>query len=232
MIRATVVCPHPPLLFRELGGHVDAAQQLRAACREALADALRPAPGLVVVLGGDAVTASWDPATSPRPEGFGRHGRPGAGLPLSLGVGRRLLDDAGWTGPVRLHSIAWDAGTGPVTALGAELAAVDGDVVLLVLADGSARRGDKAPGYVDARAFEYDEQTVHALATGDPAGLLGQDAVLADQLMAGGRAALQVMAAAVRAQGSAPRAGIRYQHDPFGVMYVVAVWAMDPVSAG
>ena len=40
-----------------------------------------------------------------------------------------------------------------------ELADEPGRVLVLVMADGSARRGEKAPGYLDERAFAYDRET-------------------------------------------------------------------------
>ena len=227
MIRAVAVCPQPPLLFRELAGTHDAAAALRAACHRAVADVLAASPDAVVVVGGAEASASWDAALDPGPGVFG--GPPGTArgrLPLSLGIGRRLLAEAGWAGPVELRGVAWDASQAEVEALGEELAARDGDPVLLVLGEGSARRGDKAPGYVDERAFGFDSETGRALAEGDPAGLLGQDAGLAGELMAGGRAALQVMAAAVRAQGGTPQATVGYSDDPFGVMYFVTTWRL------
>jgi hypothetical protein len=39
-----VVCPHPPLLFRELGGLADPVAELRAAARASLRAALDPPP--------------------------------------------------------------------------------------------------------------------------------------------------------------------------------------------
>ncbi|HEU5043626.1 MAG TPA: hypothetical protein VFT75_05785 [Nocardioidaceae bacterium] len=227
MIRAAAVCPQPPLLFRELAGSQDAAEELRAACHRAVSQVLTATPDVVVVIGGDERTAVWDVALAPAPGGFG--GPAGGrrdGLPLSLGVGRRLLEEAGWTGPVELRAVAWDADSAEVVRLGAGLAAHEDDVVLLVLGEGSARRGDKAPGYVDDRAFGYDAETRRALADGHPEGLLRQDPRLAHELMAGGRAAFQVMAAAVRAQGASPRAEVHYSDDPFGVMYAVATWLL------
>lgn len=227
MIRAVAVCPQPPLLFRELAGTHDAAAAVRTACHRAVADVLEVSADAVVVVGGAEASASWDASLEPGPGPFG--GPPGTArgrLPLSLGVGRRLLAEAGWGGPVELRGVAWDASRAEVEARGEELAATDGDAVLLVLGEGSARRGDKAPGYVDERAFGFDAETGRALAEGDPAGLLRQDAGLAGELMAGGRAALQVMAAAVRAQGGTPQAKMSYSDDPFGVMYFVATWRL------
>ena len=227
MIRAVAVCPQPPLLFRELAGTQDAAEDLRTACRRAVSQVLTPTPDAVTVIGGDERTAVWDAALAPAPGDFGGPEGGGLdGLPLSLGVGRRLLEEAGWAGPFELRGVAWDASREEVEELGEELVSREDDVVLLVLGEGSARRGDKAPGYVDDRAFDYDAETGRALAEGDPAALLVQDARLAHDLMAGGRAAFQVMAAAVRAQGTPPRAAVGYSDDPFGVMYVVATWRM------
>ena len=227
MIRAVAVCPQPPLLFRELAGTQDAAEELRAACHRAVSQVLTAAPDVVVVIGGDGRTAAWDATLGPAPGGFGGPaGGRRAGLPLSLGVGRRLLEEAGWAGTVELRGVAWDASLEDAEALGEEQASREDDVVLLVLGEGSARRGDKAPGYVDDRAFGYDAETGRALAEGDPAALLAQDAWLADELMAGGRAAFQVMAAAVRAQGGTPQATVGYSDDPFGVMYFVVTWRL------
>lgn len=225
MIRAVAVCPQPPLLFRELAGTQDAAEELRATCHRAVSQVLTSAPDVVVVIGGAERTAAWDATLGPAPGGFGGPGRR-VGLPLSLGVGRRLLEETGWAGAVELRGVAWDAPREDVEALGEEQASREDDVVLLVLGEGSARRGDKAPGYVDDRAFGYDAETGRALAEGDPAALLAQDAWLADELMAGGRAAFQVMAAAVRAQGGTPQATVGYSDDPFGVMYFVVTWRM------
>jgi len=227
VIRAAAVCPHPPLLFRELAGIQDAAQNLREACLNAVREVLTPAPDVVVAVGGDVASASWDPLLEPRPGGFGRAaGTSRGGLPLSLGVGRRLLADAGWTGPVELRAVAWDTSEAEVAGVAAELATRADDLVLLVLGEGSARRGDKAPGYVDDRAFGFDAETGRALGEGDPAGLLRQDARLADELMVAGRASFWVMAAAVQAQGRPVKANLGYSDDPFGVMYFVATWRM------
>jgi hypothetical protein len=226
VIRAAAVCPHPPLLFRELAGRDDAAGELRGACLTALRELLTPQPGLVVVVGGDDASRVWEPALTPRSDRFRSSGQHTGDeeLPLSLGVGRRLLEEAGWRGPVQLRGVAWDASADEVERQGGELAVLAGDTVLLVLGDGSARRGDKAPGYVDQRAFAFDEDTVQALRNGDAGALLRQDANLAAELMASGRAAFGVLAAAALAQGAAPRAAIHFQEDPFGVMYVVATW--------
>lgn len=234
MIVAAAVSPHPPLLFRELTGRRDVAASLRDASLAAVRGATAPDVGRVVVLGGAARSGAWDPALPADVRGFGTTGpRPPDGtphLPLSLGVGTRLLGDAGWDGPRDLLSVAWDASPAEIAQTGTDLASSGEPTALLVLGDGSARRGDKAPGYLDERAFAFDEALAQALAAGDPHALLALDRGLAAELMADGLTAFQVLAAAVRAQETAVDAQVLYQDDPFGVMYLVALWRLLPAG--
>lgn len=226
VIAAVAVVPHPPLLFRELTGRVDVAADLRAVCLAALASVTGAGPDVVVVVGGGEQTRRWDPSLGEAVRRFGTTGpRPAApGLPLSLGVATRLLHGAGWRGAVELHAIAWDASGEEVSALAGRLAARRDRVGLVALGDGSTRRGVEAPGYLDERALGFDAATGRALAEGDTATLMHRDADLAGELMAGCRASFAVMATAVHAEGSAPRAKVLYQDDPWGVMYHVATW--------
>lgn len=227
MIAAAAVCPHPPLLFRELTGEQDVAADLRAACRAAITSAIAVEPDVVVVVGGDRRTASWDPDLAPEVRGFGttdpRPVRPG--LPLSLGVASRLLVETGWHGPVRMHAVAWDAGHQEVEALAAEVASAGERVAALVMGEGSARRGEKAPGYIDERAFGFDEATGRALDSGDLTALAAMDPRVADELMVTGRAPFGVLAAAV--PGAPAHTKVLYQDDPWGVMYFVASWSFS-----
>ncbi len=228
MIVAAVVCPHPPLLIRELTGQQDVAAELRAACLTALSTAIGAGVDAVVVVGGSETTGPWDPALQPEVRRFGTTGPTEvAGLPLSLGVGRRLLDEVGWTGQVEMHSIAWGATAEEVAELAGSIAGRDERLALLVLGDGSTRRGDKAPGYLDERAFGFDEETCQALAEGDAVALRDMDPVLAEELMVLGRAAFGVLGSVVPLEGASPRASVFYRADPFGVMYVVALWQTD-----
>ncbi len=225
MIVTAVVCPHPPLLLRELCGLEDTVPELRAACHEAVGGLVTQELDAVVVVGGGATTEAWDPSL---PIGVRRFGTTAApepvGLPQSLGVGRRLLDEGGWTGPVEMHTVARDAGPSEATALADRVAGVPGRVGLLVLADGSARRGLRAPGHLDERAFAFDDETARALGEGDAQALTEVDAELAGELLAGGRAALAVLGEVALAQRSFPRAELLHREDPHGVSYVVAVW--------
>lgn len=127
---------------------------------------------------------------------------------LAAGVARALLAEAGYAGDI----VAID---------------VDGmrsERHVLVLANGSARRGEKAPGYLDERSFAFDHAIENALRDGDPAALASVDAELGQALMAAG-------IPAVRSLGSLADCRIvstmHYADDPFGVRYWVTTWEYE-----
>jgi hypothetical protein len=220
---SAAICPHPPLLLPGLTGAADVGAALRALCEAAVQEALEAAPDRVVIVGGAETTAAWDPATplDGSPYGGPDVGRPagsGPRLPLSLLVGRTVLD---WTGDLALQAVSTDASPHDCAALGAELVA-EKRTTLLVMGDGSARRDPKAPGYVDERALAYDADVTGALSRADAAALSALDPQLAADLLVAGRSAWQVLAGAL---GGRPAAGrLLHVDDPFGVLYVVATW--------
>jgi hypothetical protein len=219
MLTAAVVCPGPPLLVPELSG-VDAnAAELRAAADAAVQALLATAPDVVAVVGPAERTQSW-PVTARTDLGaFGRSGTGGA-APVSLGLGAWLLDRTGFTG----DRLMWSVGSDWALAAAA-LAATAERWALLVIADGSARRTVKAPGYIDDRAGPYDERVRVAVSTGDLAALRRLDPDLARQLMAPGWPALQVLAEL--ADNRRPHATVHYCDAPFGVGYLVASLLFD-----
>jgi hypothetical protein len=95
---------------------------------------------------------------------------------------------------------------------------------VLVMANGSARRGEHAPGYVDDRAFGFDEALVKAIADGDAQALAGTDAALGEELMAAGTRALKAVGSAAL---EVREATVHYADDPFGVQYWVATWELE-----
>lgn len=102
---------------------------------------------------------------------------------------------------------------------------------LVVVADGSARRGEKAPGYLDERAAGLDAELVAGLRSADPERLLALDADLCAELLVHGRAPLQVAAAAMARSGPMRCADLSWE-DPFGVLYVTALLeAVPPAEA-
>jgi len=105
-----------------------------------------------------------------------------------------------------------------------DLAAASVRVGLLVMGDGSACRGLRAPGYDDPRAEPFDGAVAGALARADAPALLSLDPALATQLRAAGRAPWQVLAGAAQATGGQWRGAVTYQAAPYGVAYLVAFW--------
>jgi hypothetical protein len=227
VLTAAALCPAPPLLARELTGADPVVPELRQACREAV-DALAQAdPDVIVVVGAGEQTRAWDAARARLD--LSRHA-PGLGprsaavemlpLPLPLGLGGRLLDEAGYHGRRELQEVGADEPASACVALGESLAQRARRAALLVMADGSARRSLKAPGYLDERSAAFDAEVGRAIRDGDLQALLALDAALAMELMATGRPAWQVLAGA--ADGGRPASVIRYDDDPFGVAYLVA----------
>jgi len=216
---AAAVCPHPPLLVPQVAaGAAGELDELRAACESAA----RPlsAADTVLVIGADTRTHKYSPpfGGSLAPWGVDRPiGEPGGEkLPLSLLIGAWLRPDA--TGFV---SVAADATAAECAALGQSLAA-DGNVGLLVMGDGSARRTEKAPGYLDPRAEPFDRAVTTALAKADVDALLALDPILAADLLVAGRAPWQVLAGAARNAGLAGE--VLFDAAPYGVAYIVASW--------
>jgi hypothetical protein len=191
-VKAVVFVPSAPLLLFG-GGPPD----LRAALDEAL-DSLT---GEVVVLG-SAPTPGWVEGTVDRTP-YGAPGAPAADpLPLALAVGRTLLG-------ARPHRL-WGVPSADLP---------DADSVLVV-ADGTAKRSEKAPGHLDARAEAFDDAVARALEQADQQALSRLDPVLAAELWVQGLPAWQ---AAARLSG-AWVGRLTYAQAPFGVGYTVAVW--------
>jgi hypothetical protein len=211
------------LLARELTGADPVAPDLRRACLDATAALLADGIDLIAVVGAGPETRQWpsDGRLDVAAYGPGLAAQSvGPPVPLSLGLGGRLLDQAGYTGRRLLHSVSETEPAPACAALGARLAGSAGRVALLVMADGTARRGLKAPGYLDERSVPFDTAVEKAVRAGDLAALLALDAELARELMATGRPSWQVLAGAMN--GHRPTTEVRYCDDPFGVAYLVA----------
>jgi len=151
-------------------------------------------------------------------------------LPLSLAVAAHLL--AGLDRPpARLSAatVPTSLGPGAAAAIGRALTAAarnrsagGGPVGLVVMADLSACRTERAPGAFRAEAAEFDASVAEALRTGKPARLLDLDPALAADLLVAGRVPLQVLAGAVESEG-AVGGRVLYEDAPYGVGYLVAL---------
>lgn len=212
---AAAVCPHPPLLVPEVAsGAAPELDTARAACANAVAELLAAGPDRLVVVG-----------AGPAPSGV-EVGRPD--VPLSLAIGEWLLADHKDQAH-QLHQVATDAPPEECAAQGRALAATPERVALLVMGDGSACRGPKAPGYDDPRAEGFDRAVADALAGADIAALLAVDPDLARELRCAGRAPWQVLAGALpaSANGQRWRGEVQYDEAPYGVAYFVAIMRLS-----
>lgn len=127
------------------------------------------------------------------------------------------------------------AGADSVAVLGSEGIAASllhqtgyrGDLVngpadlVVVSADGSATRTEKAPGFFDERAAEFDKVIETALSAGDAQALAKIDPELADELWCRGVQAFHRMAALMPHPTSS---AVTYADCPYGVAYWVATW--------
>ena len=217
MITDVVVVPAAPLLLPEYQGRAPAAPGLLESCVVAVRDAVATAAHVVVVHATDREPRSTRPA-------------------VGLRVADHLLASTHLGFEVEHVAVPWDASTEDCDALGRDVARASTatpPTTMLVVADGSARRTEKAPGHLDPRSHEVDDAIVAALrgeAGGGLDGLLDLDADLCADLLVAGRAPLQVLAAAAGAravEGGATAYGAFEVvscevSDPFGVLYVVA----------
>jgi hypothetical protein len=135
-------------------------------------------------------------------------------LPPALTLGTWLLDGAG---PAEGLAVAPDAHP---AAVATGLAGGD-RLGLLVMGDGSARRSERAPGYVDARAAGFDAAVAAALGAGDAAGLRALDPALGAELLAAGVPAWRVAGHTADPEVDAE---LLYDEAPYGVGYFVATW--------
>lgn len=200
MITAVAVVPSAPVLLAENLGRVDPVPELRrdavAAVRRVGASAER-----VVLL----TAADRDPLHTR--SSLGRR----VGVELVGGAGARCHD---------MVEVPWDATVSDCRSLGSALAEGD-STTLVVVADGSAARGEKAPGHLDERSFALDEAVIGGLRDPDPERLLALDPSVCADVLLHGRAPLQVAAAALQSSGGDWATDVRAE-DPFGVLYVIA----------
>lgn len=232
MLVAAAVCPHPPLLVPQIAaGAAAETEELRQACLSAVGHLHDASADQLVVVGNGPIPGAADPTATGSLAGYGvpvevaLGPRPGTGppiLPLSVTVGVWLLRQVGHTGLLHARVVRDQATPKECADLGARIAAFPGRTALLVMGDGSARREERSPGYVDGRAVPFDDEVAAALARGDPARLAALDPALATELAAAGRAPWQVLAGAA---GQPWRADLLYSGAPYGVGYFVATWS-------
>jgi aromatic ring-opening dioxygenase LigB subunit len=209
MLVGAAVCPHPPIVVPEVASaaapELDA---LRDACHTAISRLRNVNPSLIAVVGSEQPHGSAGTLAA-----YGLPIRVGIGpptLPLPHTIGCWLLDRFGWTGDRAFVGPAAD-----------EIGEAADRVALLVMGDASARRSERAPGYLDERAASYDASVAAALAAG-PEAVAQLDGDLAADLLVAGWPAWQLLARVAR--GSSWHAEVLYDDAPYGVGYIVASW--------
>ncbi len=125
--------------------------------------------------------------------------------PQGQRVAEHLLVEAGFAGWVSTDG-------GPADGGGA---------AYLVVANGSARRSEKAPGHLDERSFAFDEALGKALTLPDPVALSELDVALGAELLAGGLDGLRRLGDVLTDRHTAT---VDHDDDPFGVQYWVMRW--------
>jgi hypothetical protein len=201
-VRAAVV-PLTPLLVRSESGLADPVADLRDEAVAAVRELAQGVSRLTVLCPVDIVGAPaeyWWPS-----------GRAGSGA-LSEQVARHLVDLAGVE--VDLDVV-----------LVSEVGSVPAGQALLVLGDGTACRSQAAPGFIDERAFPFDDLIADALEGGDGDALARLDQDLAAELLVTGRHTFAMLGAAKLSTRSTVEAELRYRDDPFGMTYFVAIWS-------
>jgi hypothetical protein len=148
------------------------------------------------------------------------------GLPTPIMVARYLASRDLKANPG--HGDVWASARWITTSgddasvLGAQLAGAGNLVALILLADGAACHGPKAPRAQDARAQEYDDGVCAALASGQPGRLARLDADLGGELGASGPRVWPVLVAAA-ADGEMV-GDVLWAGAPYGVGWAVASW--------
>jgi len=246
MLIAGAVCPHPPLLIPAALGSAasDPPAELRKvadAAGLAVSGLAGARPDLIVVVGGGAAEREYGADASGGLHAFGVGVTVGPGepvLPLSLTVGRWLLERAGTlargedvnppgagAGPgiaVVFQEVARNAAAGECLKLGRILADRAPRVALLAMGDACARPAREDPDVPDPAAQDYDEEVAEALAAADARWLARLDPARDDELVVAGRAAWQVLAGAAR--GARMQGRLLSMSAPYGVTYLVASW--------
>ncbi|MGZ4629726.1 hypothetical protein [Oryzihumus sp.] len=240
MVVTVAVLPWPPAFVPELMGRAASElEPLRHAADSALRGLvaeLRQHPDGQVVVVAPGEPGEHEAAGEVSFSGFGRDARvpalPGAAgavdpeLPTSMMVARYLTHRVSadepdiaklWAGARWLTVDAAGA-----ARLATELAGTDQPTAVVLLVDGAASHGPKAPRAEDSRAGAFDDAIAEALERGDRNALSAVDLDLAGQVGADGAYLWPVMAGATA--GGVWLGDVLFRGEPYGVGWTVALW--------
>ena len=196
MIETVLVLPSPRALMPWLS-ETDPVPELRAACTAALDKLLAANPDRLVVV-------------APPVSELNR--TRGVTEPIGHRVAQHLLGEHAFEAQVAL----------PYEA--ASLVEHEGprSTAVIVMADGSACRGEKAPGHLHPDAIAFDDAIERALRAGEVDALAAIDPAEAHELWCEGAAGFHVLAEIARGRGIAT--DMSYADAPYGVAWWVARW--------
>lgn len=226
---AVAVVPSAPLVLPEITG--PEAHDL-AALRDAVATAvagliaaagMAPLDRVVVAARAEAGALAGMGARLPEGRAVVPDGAPGAGWAHELG--RVLLSRAGFTGTVEDLVVSDESADESADDAADRLHDGADTVGLLVLADGSATRGPRAPAGDDPRGGEVDSEIAGAITSGDVPDV---DPALARALQVRGLPGFAAAATAARRGGLTWQ--VLYTDAPAGVGYVVALAGVTTAS--
>ena len=208
-VLAAAIVPAAPVLLPQLTGKTPAAGEVREAAFESIAAMLAAKPDVVVVVA-EASPAGWfDPST---PLGLGRiggHSGNEDGLPIPLAIGAQLLRDAGWQGSVALLGL--EPGIRPQNVDLPDRSA------LLLMANGSARCTEKAPGAFHPGSEDFNDSLSSALREADLESLSRIDVDAAREQWSDAAAPLALLGTAMDAPASTT---LTYTNPWGGVYYL------------
>ena len=194
MIETALVLPSPRALLPALSAD-DPVPELRAACAAAIGRLLSDRPDRIVVVA--------SPVSA-------QNRVRGVTEPLGHRVARHLLGARAFEAQIAVPYAA------------AALLEVVEPTTLVVMADGSASRGEKAPGHLHPDAVAFDDRIDAALRTGDVESLAAIDTEHATELWCEGAPGFHVLAEVAR--GRRIEAEVSYADAPYGVAWWVARW--------
>jgi hypothetical protein len=195
VIETVLVLPSPPALLSPRSAE-DPVVELRGAC--AVAVSTMPPGHRVVVL------------AAPVSEGNARRG-------VTEPLGHRVASDL-------LGGVPFEARLALPDMVPALLELAE-PTTLVVMADGSARRGEKAPGHLHPDAVAFDERIEAALRSGDAEALAALDPEVGEELWCEGVPGLRVLGELARDRDVVPY--VSYADAPYGVAWWVARWDLS-----
>jgi hypothetical protein len=196
MITTVLVLPSPRALLPGLS-EVDPVPELRAAITAALGKLFADGPDRIVV-----VAAPVSELNRSR----------GVTEPLGHRIARHLLGEREFDAQIAL----------PYEAASLVEHGDSRSTAVIVMADGSASRGEKAPGHLHPDAIAFDDAIERALRAGDVDVLAAIDPDQAHELWCGGAPGFHVLAEIARGRQIA--VDMTYAEAPYGVAWWVVRW--------